>query len=603
MKSIAVIRNINLVATMLLFLTGIVPAYSQSATFPKYTEAVEHFFNTTSLSKYKKTVLNFQKKPSGWYATLTGDNQDTLILIWDSSKQHYADSTMNSDSSSSLALRKKHLDNWEKIHYDACPYFGYKDWDKDVIKDFSNYKGDDAEFIYGIGRAYSIYADNLLSNRSGNSDSTKMFPLKTINDLLTQEQLATYRFYRHKAIELFNKTAELKPTYQTLVGPINLKRDLEYLTSYQDLIQYSTKEEAFHELPDNLFNPFYREYAYNLLMSCDKNGILFVNGDLDTFLPLYLQQKEGIRKDIVVINGGQLGLARYCNYLEKAYNILFSLNDSKTDENSLAYAYIKKDTTQSEWSADKIFRFLNDTTHRQTYKGYSFTTLPTNHFSIEYLNHSSEWNSEAQYIYKYQLLMADVIASNIKHHPVYFATTNSSDNMEGYTHNLIQQIMTYRLTHDYQIIGRYYDNVDVEKSFQFAMKTFHWEHAGEAISHEKMLCINYRINLAKLANKLADENKQDSAMKIIDLCLSKFGNEQLAFDYFTLPVVEAYYKMSRFEEGNRIAKKIVYNFNHDIVPLDDDLIREKAPKYEKLIDDVQELMVRFNQNPSILNTD
>lgn len=325
-----------------------------------------------------------------------------------------------------------------------------------------------------------------------------------------------------------------------------------------------------------------RDLAKNYLNTIDENGIIFTNGDNDTFPLWYVQEVEGVRTDVRVCNLSYLQTDWYIDQMKrKSYEsdpLPISLEHDQyvTGTRDMVFLINRVEGDVDLKEAMMFLRSENERTKRVP--GYSGRVeyLPSNTFTlaadslklvqkgfvseqyahqIDSVMHIDLKNKD--YIMKNEMVVLDMLATNNWDRSIFYAVTVGGENyvgledyfqLEGFGY----RIVPIKVNNSDGMTGR----VDTEKAFHNFMNVYDLENFKDSRvyldeNHQRM-AINIRNNMARLANALLDEGKTEKGLKVLDKALDVIPPERVPHNYFSIFLGEGYYKAEKKEKGDEI---------------------------------------------------
>ena len=172
------------------------------------------------------------------------------------------------------------------------------------------------------------------------------------------------------------------------------------------------------------------DFAYDVLQSVEPYGILFSNGDNDTFPLWYLQEVEGVRPDVEVVN---LSLANTEWFIKQ-------MRDNPVR------AFVPQ---QAPWMAHLAPATLPPPVHSLTddeVAGMRAQLLPQDFtFRLGRIEHTFPAQSP---FYVKDVMILRLLQENFRRRPVYYSTTVDTENWLGLDQYMTQEAMVVRLNVD-----------------------------------------------------------------------------------------------------------------------------------------------------------
>lgn len=328
-----------------------------------------------------------------------------------------------------------------------------------------------------------------------------------------------------------------------------------------------------------------RDVAKAYLDSCDPNAILFTNGDNDTFPLWYIQEVEGYRTDVRVVNLSLLNTDWYIDQLKRAaYDgapvpFTYTWDQYKMGTRDVLYfnpqkfQQVTNMTPGGRWTTDQMVEWTKNEGDDFKFKYYENTQSPKEFYYypqknlrininkeqvlannvvsvedtakiVDYI----DWNLGGNALLKRDLMLIDLINQNDWSRPIYFAiTVGSSAKSFFWLQDYFRlEGLAYRFVpiHSEKAQGIDYGYVDTDLLYDRVMG---WEFEGMNDPNVYMdeTCrrptYNLRTIYARLAKSLISEGKKDKAIEVLNHGMEQIPVEKFEHNYFLTGMIEAYY--------------------------------------------------------------
>lgn len=344
-----------------------------------------------------------------------------------------------------------------------------------------------------------------------------------------------------------------------------------------------------------------REVALNTLNSCEPNAILFTYADNDTFPLWYLQEAEGIRPDVRVLNYG---------YLQSDWYVKLAMEDvnqSKALPIGFSFDKVKKGIRdgiqvvdlgiEGYSDIDKLLEVMlsdNNKDKLETNSGEFVNIMPNNKLQLkidknvalknanlpqewqEFVPEYMQWELKDNFVSRADLSIMSILVNNNWERPIYFTSLSSSMTSMGMDKYLASEGLVHKLVPvDIGQPSERSSLVNVDKLYDNAVNKFEWSSINK-LNYFDVDSNQYYENWVYpnvYADGMQNLLKQGDMDKAKQLALKAYEfqpkvSKSMQLSYSNVVLLDTLVKVKEIEKAKMLAKKellaIAENLNYQV---------------------------------------
>jgi len=337
------------------------------------------------------------------------------------------------------------------------------------------------------------------------------------------------------------------------------------------------------------------DFAYNYLKGCDRNSILITFGDNDTFPLWYVQEVEGFRTDVRVVNhmlaSGHWYVQQMFSKLYDSDPLPFTLSreqynnginnyipvyehpslENKYTELSELIGFVAMDDDRSKISVSggKKINYFPSRKVRLTVdarKCVENGIVPREMADkiVPYI----EWDIKQNALFKNDLAVLDFLSTINWERSIYTANPSSLAgflNIDEYLHQegMVYKFMPVKAENYYQGIG----GVNPDKTYEI-FTNCKWGNLNDPkVKVDRESDRNSRLprqNYLRAAETFLNRGEAEKAVDLLDTCIYFFPDNKVPYDMMMIPFAEIYYGADETEKANAIVTRLIEIFGDDL---------------------------------------